>query len=122
MTKMITVVLALASLTMLAQTPQASLIKSWKLKSHTMTGIGWHDSLPKNTQIDFLSDGTWKSTSPWQGAVQGKWNLENNTHKLLISSVRDEEEFRVSQLTDEELLLETRTISAVYKLTLTAMK
>ncbi|HTH55036.1 MAG TPA: hypothetical protein VL728_03270 [Cyclobacteriaceae bacterium] len=91
------------------------LTKAWTLKSDIMTGIGKHTSLPKETQIEFLNDGTWRSSALWQNVRKGKWRLHDQ--KLLISfSPDDEDEFRVVSLTNDRLRLETNTITAVYKL------
>jgi hypothetical protein len=99
------------------------LVKTWKLKSHTMTGIGKHTSLPKDTQLEFLKDGTWKSTSMWEGSQQGTWNLKEDKKSLrILFEPGDEKEFKISALTDDQLQMESSGKFALYKLTWETLK
>lgn len=100
-----------------------SLLKTWKLKTHTMSGIGKHNSLTENAQLQFFGNGTWKCTSLWEGASEGKWSLKNENRTLHIFFASDnEKDFRVAALTNEELQLEHTSKLAVYKLTWQAVK
>ena len=101
----------------------ATLIGSWKLKSHIMSGVGNHSSLPKDTRLEFLSDGTWKSSESWEGTQQGKWSLKENKKMLTISfDPTGEKQFKVSMLTDGQLQLESSSKLASYKLSWEALK
>lgn len=106
-----------------SQGKETFLVKTWKLKSHNMTGIGVHESLSKETQIEFLKDGTWKSSSPWEGVTQGKWKLKNNERTLTITfKADDDKDFRISEITSDQLQLENVSKLAVFKLVWTALK
>jgi hypothetical protein len=119
----LTFALIVFSLAGYSQTKETLLIKTWKLKSHNMTGIGVHNSLPKEMQIEFLKDGTWKSSSPWEGATQGKWSLKNNERTLKITFKADEDkDFRIAEITSDQLQLENLSKLAVFNLVWTALK
>lgn len=106
-----------------SQSKETQLVKTWKLKSHSMAGIGVHNSLPKEMQIEFLKDGTWKSSSPWEGVTQGKWNLKNNDRTLTITFKADKDkDFRIAEITSDQLQLENLSKLAVFSLVWTALK
>ena len=119
----ISLLLFVSVITHAQEKASASVIKTWKLTTHTMKGVGKHNSLPKDTRVEFLADGTWMSTSPWQGISKGKWILKNNNRTLQISFLADDEtEFRVARLTDNDLELENITAIAKYKLSFEALR
>jgi hypothetical protein len=119
----LTVVLIASCLVGYSQSKETLLLKAWKLKSHTMSGMGKHSSLSKDTQVEFLKDGTWKSSSPWEGATTGKWSLKNDNRTLTISFYENQEkDFRITELAPDLLQLENTTKIAVYKLAWTALK
>ncbi|MBS1950564.1 MAG: hypothetical protein OJF59_000753 [Cytophagales bacterium] len=123
MKSFLTFALLIVSMTGYSQDQEKLLIKAWKLKSHTMTGIGIHHSLPNEMQIEFLNDGTWKSSASWEGTTQGKWSLKNNNRTLSISFNPEVlKDFRISELSDTHFQIENTTLTAVYKLTWTALK
>jgi hypothetical protein len=47
--------------------------KVWTIKSDGMSGVGVHTSLAANKELQFSSDGTWKSTQPIREVTQGMW-------------------------------------------------
>lgn len=90
--------------------------KVWTIKSDEMSGVGVHTSLATNTQLQFSSDGTWKSTQPIREVTQGTWKLENG--RTLIMSLADEEfRYLILQLTDKELRYRLKKNAATYTYT-----
>ena len=89
--------------------------KVWTIKSDEMSGVGIHTSLTKDTELQFLSDGTWKSSQPIREVTQGTWRLENRT---LVMAVADEEiKYLVLQLTNSELQCRLKKNAATYTYT-----
>src|SRR5260221_5202079 len=57
----------------------------WKIRSDEMKGIGVHNSVPKETTIEFLKDNTWKSSLPINSSTQGKWLLDDKEGTLSMT-------------------------------------
>lgn len=90
--------------------------KVWTIKSDEMSGVGIHTSLAANTELQFLSDGKWKSSQPIREVTQGTWKLENG--RTLILSIADEEvKYLILQLTDNELQYRLKKNAATYTYT-----
>lgn len=90
--------------------------KVWTIKSDEMSGVGVHTSLTTNTELQFASDGTWKSTQPIREVTQGMWKLENG--RTLVMLLADEEvRYLILQLTDKELQYRLKKNAATYTYT-----
>jgi hypothetical protein len=52
--------------------------RTWILDSHTMSGVGKHESVPKNTELQFSPDGKWRASAPLEGwgVAEGQWAIE----------------------------------------------
>ncbi|MBS1557271.1 MAG: hypothetical protein JST69_00985 [Bacteroidetes bacterium] len=92
----------------------------WRLSADEMSGIGKHEAMQKNTQIEFLKDGSWKASAPWNGDSKGKWSLVNENKTLLVSFSKEDKHFLIQLLNENELQLKHTTKIATYKLTLLA--
>lgn len=87
---------------------------SWEIKTHAMTGIGIHTSIPKGTTIDFLKDKTWKSSEPIENYKTGKWFLENDAHSFAMTFGNSEKEFQMLEISTEKLSYRHSRLGAVY--------
>ncbi len=99
----------------LSQTNKIELLvnRIWILKSDEMSGIGMHTSLADKTELQFLNDGTWKSTQPIREVTQGTWKLEKE--RTLVMFIADEEvRYLILQLTDNELQFRLKKNAATY--------
>jgi hypothetical protein len=94
--------------------------QTWKLSADEMSGIGRHEAMKKNTQIEFFKDGSWKSSALWNGDSKGKWSLTNENKTLVISFAKEDKHFLIQLLNENELQLKLTTKIATYKLTLVA--
>lgn len=77
----------------------------WKIQSDEMSGLGVHTSLPKDTEIQFSTEGNWKSSQPIREASSGNWRLENNDRTLVLTVNQEETRYSILQLTERELHL-----------------
>ena len=107
---------SLVLLTAAAQNPKADFLvnKIWVIQGDEMSGVGVHSSLQKNTELQFLADGTWKSTQPIKNASSGKWKLENDNRNLVISAGSEETSYLILQLTEKELQYRLKKNAATY--------
>jgi len=99
----------------LSQTNKSELLvdKIWKIESDEMSGVGMHTSLADKTELQFLNDGTWKSTQPIREVTQGTWKLEKE--RTLVMFIADEEvRYLILQLTDNELQFRLKKNAATY--------
>ncbi len=88
--------------------------KVWKIQSDEMSGLGVHTSLQKDTELQFLADGTWKSSQPIREVTSGKWRIENNERNLVMSIGREETSHLILQLTEKELQYRVKKNAATY--------
>lgn len=88
--------------------------KVWKLQSDEMSGLGVHTSLPKDIELTFLADGTWKSTQSIKEVSVGKWRLENNDRNLVMITGKEETTYLILQLTEKELRYRVKKNAATY--------
>jgi hypothetical protein len=86
----------------------------WKLQSDEMSGLGVHTSLPKEIELTFLADGTWKSSQPINEVSVGKWRLENNDRNLVMIVGKEETSYLILQLTEKELRYRVKKNAAAY--------
>ena len=77
----------------------------WKIQSDEMSGLGVHTSLPKDTELQFSSEGTWKSSQAIREVSSGAWRLENNDRTLVLSGNEVETRYSILQLTEKDLHL-----------------
>lgn len=111
---LVSLVSLLAGITFAQNYKAESLVnKVWTIKSDEMSGVGVHTSLADNTELQFLSDGTWKSSQPIREVTQGTWKLENG--RTLVMLIADEEvRYLILQLTDIELQYRFKKNAATY--------
>ncbi len=88
--------------------------KVWTIKSDEMSGVGIHTSLTKDTELQFLSDGTWKSSQPIKEVTQGTWRLENDDRTLVMKIADEEFNYLILQLSDTELQYRLKKNAATY--------
>jgi len=86
----------------------------WKLQSDEMSGLGVHTSLPKDTELQFLADGTWKSSQPIKEVTIGKWKFENNDRNLVMNIGNEETNYLILQLTEKQLRYRVKKNAATY--------
>jgi hypothetical protein len=86
----------------------------WEIQSDEMSGLGVHTSLPKDIELTFLADGTWKSTQPIKEVSVGKWRLENNDRNLVMIIGKEETTYLILQLTEKELRYRVKKNAATY--------
>jgi len=89
----------------------------WKIKSDEMSGVGAHTSLSKDIELQFLADGTWKSSQPIKEVSVGKWKLENNDRNLVMTIGNEETIYLILQLTEKELHYRVKKNAATYAYT-----
>jgi hypothetical protein len=87
---------------------------SWEIKTHTMTGVGIHKSIPKGTTLEFLKDKTWKSSEPIEDFKAGKWSFENEGHTLSMNFGGTERKLQIQELTPNDLRYRISRFGAVY--------
>ncbi len=105
--------LALAGLAQPSKTD--FLVKNvWKIQSDEMSGLGVHTSLRKDTELQFLADGTWKSSQPMMEVTSGKWRVENNDRNLVMSFGNEETSYLILQLTEKEMHYRVKKNAATY--------
>lgn len=90
--------------------------KVWTIKSDEMSGVGVHTSLKDNTELQFASDGTWKSSQPIHEVTQGTWKLENG-RTLVMLLAGEEVRYLILKLTDNELQYRLKKNAATYTYT-----
>lgn len=88
--------------------------KVWTIKSDEMSGVGIHTSLTKDTELQFLSDGTWKSSQPIIAVKQGTWRLVNDDRTLIMQIVDEEFKYLILRLSDTELQYRLKKNAATY--------
>lgn len=86
----------------------------WKIKSDEMSGLGVHTSLPKDIELTFLADGTWKSSQPINEVSLGNWRFENNDRNVVMTIGKEETSYLILQLTDKELHYRVKKNAATY--------
>ena len=91
--------------------------KVWKIQSDEMSGLGVHTSLRKDTELQFLADGTWKSSQPINEVSVGKWRFENNDRNLVRTIGNEETSYLILQLTEKELRYRLKKNAATYTYT-----
>ncbi len=86
-----------------AQTMNKDLLsqKKWVLKSDVMSGVGKHNSLPENTQIEFKANGRWVATEGIESLKEGTW--EQNKKGEIILMLGMKKKAKVTSLTANEL-------------------
>ncbi len=86
-----------------AQTMSKELLtqKKWVLKSDVMSGVGKHNSLPENTQIEFKANGRWVATEGIESLKEGTW--EQNKKGEIILMLGMKKKAKVTSLTASEL-------------------
>lgn len=89
-------------------------MKAWKISSDEMSGLGVHTSLNKDTELQFFSDGTWKSSQPIREATSGTWRLENTERNLVLKSGNEEVNYLILKLTENELHYRVKKNAATY--------
>jgi hypothetical protein len=114
---LVSLISLLAGITFAQNYKAESLVnKVWTIKSDEMSGVGVHTSLAANTELQFASDGTWKSTQPIREVTQGTWKLEDGRTLILLAA--DEElKYLILQLTDNELQYRLKKNAATYTYT-----
>jgi len=88
--------------------------KVWTIKSDEMSGVGVHTSLAANTELQFSSDGTWKSSQPIKEVTQGTWRLENDDRTLVMQLAVEEFKYLILLLSDTELQYRLKKNAAMY--------
>lgn len=88
--------------------------KVWTIKSDEMSGVGVHTSLAANTELQFSSDGTWKSSQPIKEVTQGTWRLENDDRTLVMQLADEEFKYLILLLSDTELQYRLKKNAATY--------
>jgi hypothetical protein len=88
--------------------------KVWLIHSEKMSGVGVHNSLPPDTELQFSADGTWKSSQPFRDALNGTWQLENNDRTLVIMANNEKTKYAILQLIDNELNLRLKKNAATF--------
>jgi len=88
--------------------------KVWTIKSDEMSGVGVHTSLAANTELQFSSDGTWKSSQPIKEVTQGTWRLENDDRTLVMQLADEDFKYLILQLSDTELQYRLKRNAATY--------
>ncbi len=91
-------------------------VTAWKLSSDEMSGLGVHTSLNKDTELQFFSDGTWKSSQPIRESTSGTWRLENKERNLVLNSGNEEIIYLILKLTEKELHYRVKKNAATYTL------
>ena len=86
----------------------------WKIQSDEMSGLGTHTSLANDTEVTFLSDGTWKSSQPIKEMTRGNWKLENNERNLVMKIGNEETSYLILQLTEKEFHYRVKKNAATY--------
>ncbi|MEY4931373.1 MAG: hypothetical protein RI909_2097 [Bacteroidota bacterium] len=89
----------------------------WKLQSDEMSGLGVHTSLPKDIELTFLADGTWKSSQPINEVSVGKWRLENSDRNFVMTIGKEETRYLILQVTEKELRYRVKKNAATYTYT-----
>ncbi len=86
-----------------AQTMSKELLtqKKWVLKSDEMSGIGTHNSLPGDTEIEFKVNGRWIATEGIENLKEGIW-VENKKGEIILK-LRMKKKAKVVSLTASEL-------------------
>jgi hypothetical protein len=107
------ILLAAAALAQVSRTDL--LVKTvWKIQSDEMSGVGVHTSLQKDTELQFLSNGTWRSTQPIKEVTSGTWKLENKDRNLVMKIGNEETSYLILQLTEKELHYRLKKNAATY--------
>lgn len=89
-------------------------MKTWRISSDEMSGLGVHTSLDKDTKLQFFADGTWKSSQPIKESVSGTWRLENKERNLVLKSESEEIKYLILTLTEKELHYRYKKNAATY--------
>jgi len=89
----------------------------WKLQSDEMLGLGVHTSLPKDIELTFLADGTWKSSQTINEVSVGKWRLENSDRNFVMTTGKEETRYLILQVTEKELRYRVKKNAATYTYT-----
>jgi hypothetical protein len=72
--------------------------KKWRIKTHTMTGLGVHNSLPKDAVLQFDNNGTWTCSHPFVDAYKGKWSFENNAIIIKVEGEEKDRNLKINEL------------------------
>ncbi len=89
--------------------------KTWKINNETMSGVGVHHPLPKDTEIKFMSNGTWQSSQPIMQIKEGTWELKKDN--ILLLKFGSETKFSKAKLlllNDKALHYQTNDKAARY--------
>lgn len=89
-------------------------MKAWKIQSDEMSGLGVHTSLPRDTELHFFADGTWKSSQPIMEVSGGTWQLENKERNLVMKSGDEKIKYLILHLTEKELQYRLKKSAATY--------
>ena len=86
-----------------AQTMSKELLtqKKWVLKTDVMSGVGKHNSLPENTQIEFKANGRWVATEGIESLKEGTWEQNKKGEITLMLGMK--KKAKVTSLTANEL-------------------
>jgi len=88
--------------------------KKWVLQSDEMKGLGTHLSLAEHTELEFLDNGTWKSSEPIKGSSDGKWTLLNNSQSLSMDFREEQVNFLILDLSEKSLKLRHKKNAATF--------
>ena len=89
--------------------------KTWRIHDEIMSGIGVHKSLPKDTEIKFMPDGTWQSTQPIMDTKEGSWKWEDDKYLLMkFGKTEKGNKAKVLQLNDKQLYYQIKDKTATF--------
>lgn len=96
--------------------PKANLLtsKGWKIKNEVMSGVGTHNSLPKDTELTFSADGKWKSTQLIEGITEGTWEISDKILSMTFSTDGTTKKYELISLNSATLSYKIKNKTATY--------
>ncbi|MCU0446422.1 MAG: copper resistance protein NlpE [Microscillaceae bacterium] len=90
--------------------------QTWVIKQHRMTGLGFHNSLPKGTQLYFSKDGTWQSSEVIEDLAEGgTWQIDQKGDIILkFINTSETRSFKVLTINQKSLQLSLKKTWATY--------
>jgi hypothetical protein len=90
--------------------------QTWVIKQHQMTGLGFHNSLPKGTRLHFKKDGTWQASEPLEEISEGgTWQIDKKGDIVLRFANTDEiRSFKVLSINQKSLNMRLKKTWATY--------
>jgi hypothetical protein len=90
--------------------------QTWVIKQHNMTGLGFHNSLPKGTRLHFKKDGTWQaSESIEQIAEGGTWQIDKKGDIVMkFANTNEVRNFKVLTINQKSLNMRLHKTWATY--------